>query len=171
MTGNERRKAILENLSNESAISGTKLAEKLGVSRQIVVQDIALLRAEGAEIFSTHMGYVLTSQKPIGFQREFCVHHTNEQLLDELLCIIDLGGQILDVSVDHEVYGKIRGNLTITTKEEAEQFAGKLQSSGAPPLKSLTNDYHYHTISAPSERLLDYIWVELLRRGYLVRDV
>lgn len=170
MTGTERRKIILETLSNESAISGTKLAAKVGVSRQIVVQDIALLRAEGVDIFSTHMGYVLTNQAPKGYQREFCVHHTTEQLLDELLCIIDLGGQILDVSVDHEVYGKIRGDLHITTKEEAEIFAEKLQISGAPPLKSLANDFHYHTISAPSERLLDYIWVELLRRGYLIRE-
>ncbi len=170
MTGTERREKILSLLSQDGAISGTKLAEKLGVSRQVIVQDIALLRADRQDILSTHLGYTLAASPNTGFRREFCVKHTNEELLDELLCILDLGGQVLDVSVDHEVYGRIWGNLVIRTVDDAHAFQEKLSTSGAPPLKSLSSDYHYHTVQAPSERLLDYIWVELLRRGYLVRE-
>ena len=46
MEGDERRQFILKLLAgSESPLSGTEIAGKCGVSRQIIVQDIALLRA------------------------------------------------------------------------------------------------------------------------------
>ena len=60
MSGEERRNKLLHYLSdNDRPVSGTELAQKFGVSRQVIVQDIALLRSGHAEIIATNRGYLL----------------------------------------------------------------------------------------------------------------
>jgi transcriptional regulator of NAD metabolism len=55
-----RRKAILEKLETSSdPITGTALADFFQVSRQVIVQDIALLRASGLGILATSNGYLI----------------------------------------------------------------------------------------------------------------
>ena len=170
MTGEERRINILRKLQqSDTPLSGTALAKIFHVSRQIIVQDIALMRAENYGILSTNRGYLLRSNKAENTQpkRVFFVKHATDQVLDEFKTIIDLGGKILDVAVEHELYGQISIDLMIETESDAVDFYTKLQTCKDNPLKVLTDDCHYHTISAPSEKLLDLIEQDLSGKGYL----
>ncbi len=171
MTGEERRAGILQMLK-ESAypLSGVALAKAFGVSRQIIVQDIALMRAENHTILSTNKGYVC---RPSGMQntqpkRVFFVRHTTQQVLEEFMTVVELGGRVLDVAVEHELYGQIRVDLLIESIQDAQDFSARLAACRDNPLKVLTDDCHYHTVSAPSEKLLDLIEAELREKGYLV---
>ena len=172
MTGNERRAQIAALLDSKKPVNGTELARKLGVSRQIIVQDIALMRAENKNILSTNKGYLLYDSADLTgqYRRVFHVCHTTEQVRDELLTITELGGTVLDVLVEHELYGQIRVDLLIASRSDAEEFSDRLKTSTGAPLKMLTQDDHYHTVTASSERLLDLIEAELDRKGYLVPE-
>lgn len=170
MTGEERRIRILKKLKEaDSPLSGTALAKAFHVSRQIIVQDIALMRAENNGIISTNKGYLLRSKKAENCQpkRVFFVKHSTQQVLDEFQTIIELGGKVLDVAVEHEIYGQICVDLFIETATDAADFYGKLLTCRDNPLKVLTDDCHYHTVSAPSEKLLDLIEEELRHKAYL----
>ena len=171
MTGEERRNKILAMLKEQtSPLSGTLLANEFHVSRQVIVQDIALMRAESHDILSTNRGYLYrrVETEPAMPKRVFFVRHTTEQVLEEFMTVIELGGKILDVLVDHEIYGQIRVDLLIETDRDAREFNEKLQSTKDNPLKVLTDDCHYHTVAAPSEKLLDLIEQELDNKGYLL---
>lgn len=171
MTGEERRTEILNLLKNQTApLSGAALAAEFHVSRQVIVQDIALMRAESHDILSTNRGYLY--RRPDAHmslpKRVFFVRHTTGQVLEEFMTILDLGGKILDVVVEHGIYGQIRVDLLIDNPRDAREFFEKLTSCRDNPLKILTDDCHYHTVSAPSERLLDLIQQELSRKGFLI---
>lgn len=171
MTGEERRIRILQKLQEtDTPLSGTALAKVFHVSRQIIVQDIALIRAENRGIISTNKGYVYRSEEYSDNmpKRVFCVRHTTQQVLDEFITVVELGGKILDVAVEHELYGQIRVDLLIETVQDAEDFCDRLAVCRDNPLKVLTDDCHYHTVAAPSEKLLDFIEKELADKGYLV---
>ena len=171
MTGNERRNQILHLLREQGApMSGTALAKTFGVSRQVIVQDIALIRAENHAIVSTNKGYICRAENAGNVQpkRVFCVRHDTEQVLDELTTVLELGGHILDVAVEHELYGQIRVDLLIESKQDAVMFFQKLSSCRDNPLSVLTDGCHYHTVSAPSEKLLDLIEAELKQKGMLL---
>lgn len=170
MTGEERRLGILMKLQEtDTPLSGTTLAKLFHVSRQIIVQDIALMRAENRSIVSTNKGYLLRTQKDENTQpkRVFFVKHTNEQVFDEFKTILELGGRVLDVAVEHELYGQIRVDLLIESMEDAADFHARLLACRDNLLKVLTDDCHYHTVAAPSQRLLDYIEEDLRRKGFL----
>ena len=171
MTGEQRRNKILEMLKTQDApLSGTMLANEFHVSRQVIVQDIALMRAESHDILSTNRGYLYRREEanPLFPKRVFFVRHSTQQVLDEFMTVLELGGRIMDVVVEHEIYGQIRGDLLIETARDAEEFYEKLIHSKDNPLKVLTDDCHYHTVSAPSEKLLDLIESELKRKNYLL---
>jgi transcriptional regulator of NAD metabolism len=170
MTGEERRMKILRKLQeNDAPLSGSALAKLFHVSRQIIVQDIALMRAENYGILSTNRGYLLRSNNAENTQpkRVFFVKHATNQVLEEFKIILDLGGKILDVAVEHELYGQISIDLMIESESDAVDFYNKLLRCKDNPLKVLTDDYHYHTVSAPSEKLLDLIEQDLSAKGYL----
>ena len=151
-------------------ISGTALAKQFHVSRQVIVQDIALMRAENHWILSTNKGYVYRTEELDDTQpkRVFWVKHSTEQVLDEFMAVLDLGGKILDVAVEHELYGQIRVDLLIETVQDAHDFVARLAKCKDNPLKVLTDDCHYHTVAAPSEKLLDLIERELSEKGILL---
>lgn len=66
MAGEERRQEILKYIEeSKKPVSGQKLAEIFHVSRQVIVQDIALLRAGDREILSTNRGYVYKDEKKL----------------------------------------------------------------------------------------------------------
>jgi len=170
MTGEERRMKILSKLQEaDTPLSGSALAKVFHVSRQIIVQDIALMRAENYGILSTNKGYLLRSKKTENTQpkRVFFVKHTTNEVLCEFKTIIELGGKILDVAVEHELYGQIRVDLLIETEADAVDFHNKLLACRDNPLKVLTDDCHYHTVAAPSEKLLDLIEQDLRDKGFL----
>ena len=113
--GGKRREGILSLLEDTNMpLSGTELARHFNVSRQVIVQDIALLRAEDQKILSTYRGYVLEKDqvKKKKYIRVFCVCHSTEDTRDELQTIVDYGGHVLDVAVDHPLYGQILLSIT-----------------------------------------------------------
>ena len=170
MTGEMRRNQMLQLLREGSApISGTALAKHFGVSRQVIVQDIALMRAENHPVLSTNKGYLLRSETSETTQpkRVFFVRHKDARVLEEFMTVIDLGGRILDVAVEHELYGQIRVDLLIESAQDAENFLERLNACRDNPLKVLTDDCHFHTVAAPSEKLLDLIEKELREKGFL----
>lgn len=167
MTGTDRRDEILNRLEqNQKPVSATALAKELGVSRQVIVQDIALLRAAGREILSTNRGYVLQETKCLS--RVYKVNHNDEQIEDELFTIVDLGGRVQNVEVHHKVYGVMEAPLQLTSRLEVKAFMEGLKAGKSSPLKNITSGYHYHVVEANSEEILDLIEKELLEKGYLV---
>lgn len=166
MTGAERRKKILQLIKDASTpMSGSQLGKETGVSRQVVVQDIALLRTEGYDIVSTARGYIVN--EPNQFVRLFKVCHTNEQIEDELNTIVDIGGEVIDVIVNHRVYGKVSGNLNIRSRRDVRTFVQDLQTGKSTPLLNITSGYHFHHVAADSEEILDEIEQALLDKQYL----
>lgn len=170
MTGEMRRNQILHLLrEGDQPISGAALAKHFHVSRQVIVQDIALMRAENHSILSTNKGYLFRTGTGENAQpkRVFFVRHPDSRVLEEFTTVIDLGGRVLDVAVEHELYGQIRVDLLIETHADARNFRERLEACRDNPLKALTDDCHYHTVSAPSEKLLDLIEQELAEKGFL----
>lgn len=166
MTGAERRKKILQLIKDASTpMSGSQLGKETGVSRQVVVQDIALLRTEGYDIVSTARGYIVN--EPDQFVRLFKVCHTNEQIEDELNTIVDIGGEVIDVIVNHRVYGKVSGNLNIRSRRDVRTFVQDLQTGKSTPLLNITSGYHFHHVAADSEEILDEIEQALQEKHYL----
>ena len=169
MEGDARRQELLRLISkSQKPISGTELAQTLHVSRQVIVQDIALLRASGYDIISTNRGYVLEGQTCA--ERVFKVRHTDEQLETELCTIVDLGGQVKNVMVNHKVYGHIEAELGITSRRKVKEFLADIESGKSTPLKNITSDYHYHTVTADREETLGMIEEELRKLGFLVEN-
>ncbi len=166
MNAAERRNLIIQKLENsDTALSGSALAKELGVSRQIIVQDIALLRAKGTNIISTNLGYILTQTKEA--KRVFKLRHTDDEVSDELSLIVDCGGIVKDVFIYHKVYGTVRADMNIRSREDVRKFLEKIASGSSSLLKNVTSGYHYHTILAPSEETLDLIEKRLSEKGFL----
>lgn len=162
----ERRMAIVNLLlASKTPVSGGELAEKFNVSRQIIVQDITVLKGLGYEIFSTHHGYVL--QKSPLVERVYKLKHTTEQTEDELNSIVDLGGTVVDVFVWHKVYGKISATLNIFSRLHVKQFLEGVRTGKSSELMNITGGYHYHTVRADSEEILDKIGKALTEKNYI----
>ena len=169
MHGSERREQIIRQIQESKApVSGTKLASLYNVSRQVIVQDIALIRAAGYEIISTNRGYILNQPKTES--RIFKVQHTDEQLEEELNTIVDLGGCVDNVMIHHRVYGKMEAELALSSRRKVGAFMEDIWSGKSSPLKNITSNYHYHKVSADSEETLDLIEQELREKGFLVEE-
>ena len=167
MEGEKRREEIISCLmKSNQPLSGTELAKTFHVSRQVIVQDIALLRATNKNILSTNRGYILYNpQNPFeGAKRILPVFHTSEKIREELYTIVDYGGKVLDVVVEHEVYGQITADLFLKNRLDVDDFMEKLLKNNSNPLNILTNGQHYHTIEAESEEILDIIEKKTIRK-------
>ena len=161
--GEARREQLLQMLRDSTApISGSALARSLGVSRQVIVQDIALLRAVNKDILATTRGYVLYSQQTEACHRIYCVNHSDDAIADN-------GGKVLDVIIEHEIYGQIIANLILENRRDVAEFCDRLKHSNAKPLNIIAGGTHYHTVEARSEVMLDNIECALREKGYLVR--
>ena len=167
MNGEKRRENLLKILQeSDTAVSGAKLAEKFNISRQVVVQDIALLRAKSYNIISTHKGYILQDKGSI--QRVFKVKHSEEKMLEELNIIVDCGGRVEDVFVYHKLYGVIRVEMNVKSRRDARKYVDGIKGGVSVPLEQITSEYHYHTVTADSKETLEEIQNELQSNGYLV---
>ncbi len=166
MTGEIRRKEILNSLSKAvSPISATALAKELGVSRQIIVQDIALLRAAGFEITSLARGYKLS--KKSAAKRVFKVNHTDTDVEKELNLFVDMGGTVADVFVYHRTYGTVKAKMGLKSRIEVRKFLDEISSGKSSLLKNVTDGYHYHTVEAENDEILDMIEQALKENGFL----
>ncbi len=170
MKADQRRKEIANYMMSEkNAVSGGKLSEKFGVSRQIIVQDISALKEAGYEILSTHSGYIM--QTTPHYERIFKVFHTKEQTEDELNTIVDFGGIVADVFVWHKVYGKMTAPLNITTRHQVSGFIDGVRTGKSSELMNITGGYHYHTVKAEKEEILDKIEKALNEKNYIVPEI
>lgn len=169
-TDGETRRAKMVQLLQEASepIPGARLAKLMGVSRQVIVQDIALLRAVDKNILSTNKGYVLFHRKPDEHTRSFHVRHTDDQIMDELNTIVDYGGNVKDVTVEHPIYGQISVDLIIRSRMDVKNFDEQVKKYRTKPLNNLTDGEHFHTVTAPDEATLDMIGAMLARKGYLL---
>ena len=184
-----RRASLLDALRcADEPVSGGQLANTLNVSRQIIVQDIALLREAGANIVATTKGYVLADAAQTAAQnatqtmaqnaeqpaavldepaRTFKLHHEVEQTREELQTIIALGGRVHNVSISHRAYGRITAPLEIADQADIERFINDIESGKSSPLSTATSGYHYHLVSAPSTEALEAIDRALADKGFL----
>lgn len=170
MKAQERRKSIINLLlSEDRPVPGGELSEKCGVSRQIIVQDIAVLKGQGFDILSTHNGYII--QKSPLKERVFKVKHSTEQTEDELNTIVELGGTVVDVFVWHKVYGKMVAPLNIFSSLQIKQFIEGVRTGKSTELMNITGGYHYHTVRAEKEDILDRIAEVLSEKGYIAPEI
>ena len=168
MSGEKRRDRLLQYLEeHDKPVSGTELAKEFGVSRQVIVQDIALLRANGFDIFSTNRGYLMQGQTET--TRVFKVYHADEDVEKELTTIVDLGGTIVDVFVYHKVYGVLRADMNIKSRMDIRRYMEEIATGKSSLLKNVTSGYHYHTIRAESKEILDIIQEKLQKAGFLAK--
>ena len=168
MNGEERREYILHVLKTSDApVSGSAFARDLHVSRQVIVQDIALIRSSGVEVLSGKYGYFIYKNQPVS--RVFKVYHSDAETEEELNLFVDLGGRIDDVFVYHKVYGVVRAAMNIKSRREIRAYMKSLESGKSSLLKNITGGYHYHTISADSEEVLDDIQEALSKKGFLAK--
>ncbi len=167
MKAEKRREEILSLIGNtENPLPAGTLAERFAVSRQVIVQDIAILRANGYDITATNRGYVLNVKKQA--ERVFKCRHSFEEIVDEGVLVIESGGRIEDIFVNHRVYGRISARLDLYNRTHVEELYRSLVSGASKPLMSVTDGYHYHTVSADSEQVLDEIEQKLRAAGFLI---
>ena len=166
----ERRNQLVEIIkSMDSPVSASALAAQLNVSRQIIVGDIALLRASGLNILATPTGYVFENEKRLSSFSYIgiiaCRHDDEEELIEELYTIVDFGGTIIDVTIEHTTYGQISGQLNIASRHDADEFLNKLKFSHVKPLSDLTGGIHLHRIGCRDKSIFDLILKTLISKG------
>lgn len=169
MKADERRNGIIKMLIREKGvIKGTTLAETFNVTRQIIVKDIAILRAKGTNIIATPDGYMVNDDSSNRVKSIIAVNHNDEDVIKELEIVVKYGGIIEDVIVEHPLYGEIKGILMIKNLNDLNKFKNSLKQINAKPLSILTNGVHLHTISADSVENMDLIKEELKKNGFIL---
>lgn len=169
MTATQRREAIIELLLKErKPLKGTDLAVSFNVTRQIIVKDIAILRAKGNNIIATPDGYMFNDDSGSRIKSIIAVNHDNEGMIKELEIVVKYGGIIEDVIVEHPLYGEIKGLLMIKNLNDLNKFKTSLNSIDAKPLSVLTNGIHLHTISVDSKENMELIKKELKENGFIL---
>ena len=169
MTANERREEIIKNLVKEKkAITGSELASYFNVTRQVIVKDIAILRAAGKNIIATPDGYMINDNSDNRVKSVIAVNHTEDEMESELEIVVKYGGIIEDVIVEHALYGEIRGMLMLKNMYDVENFCNSFRNYSVEPLSALTNGVHLHTIVCENEEMIESITKELSKKGFLV---
>ena len=152
MNSEQRREKIISVLQmSDKPISANSFANEFSVTRQIIVADIALLRASGHSIRAEHKGYVLEKSDSPATLRRVVVKHGQNEVQDELYAIVDHGGKVVDVIVQHSVYGKIVAELNLSSRYDIDRFIKNIHETDAKPLLLLTEGLHIHTIVVKDE--------------------
>ena len=169
-----RRDSIADILAaSKIPISASALAEKFGVSRQIIVGDIALLRASGAPVVATPRGYLIEQSVAAVSSDDYtiaCCHGQDGTLLEELYTIVDNGATVVDVIVEHPVYGQLTGLLQVSSRYDADRFVEMLVEGKAAPLSQITDGIHLHTIRCADPERVEYIKKQLSKKGILISE-
>jgi transcriptional regulator of NAD metabolism len=174
LSGEDRRTLLLELLSEaDKPITGGDLANRTNVSRQVIVQDISLLKAKNYPIIATSQGYVFLkesdSQNKI-IERIIACNHAPEQAIEELTMIVDHGVIVKDVIVEHQVYGELTASIMVGNRNDVKEFVKKIENNSAAYLSQLTNGLHLHTLQADSLEKLDRACEELKNAGFLMQE-
>lgn len=168
LSAGERRRAVHEILrAADGPVSAAALARRFSVSRQIIVGDVALLRAGGADISATPRGY-LAGRGEAGVTGSVACVHTPEQMGAELTAIVDAGGEVVDVIVEHPVYGQLTGLLGVRSRYDVAEFVRRVEEHGARPLSALTGGIHLHTVRCPDEKTFRRVRKSLEAENFLL---
>lgn len=172
MLGEERRQEILQLIKQRGApITGTELAQFANVSRQVIVNDMNLLKAKNEPIISTSQGYFYFEQPTSSmFSQKVVCNHEAHEAKDELYAVVDCGATVVNVIIEHPIYGEITAILQLTNRLEVDRFIEKVATHKAGLLSSLTDGTHIHTISAPTEDQLKRAINSLREKGFLVEQ-
>jgi len=165
----DRRASIAHALEEGACVAGDVLAREMGVSRQVIVQDIAVLRAGGLDVVATVRGYLLAAPSVTSAARRvISVRHAPERAVEELTALVDTGARVVDVIVVHPVYGELRAELDLRSRRDVQLWAERCAETGARLLSELTDGTHIHTLEADHEPILDAAEDALRRIGFLV---
>jgi len=166
LTVAKRQNEILDILKKaKEPVAARDLANRFGISRQVIVQDLAVLRVANPDIISTYRGYVM--QTSTAHRREFKVRHEDSRTEDELTLIVDLGGHVVNVSISHKIYGRVTAELNVSSRQDVQEFMAAMRFSRSRNLSNATNGFHYHLVEAASEERLDQIEKALEEQGFL----
>ncbi|WP_214881985.1 MULTISPECIES: transcription repressor NadR [unclassified Exiguobacterium] len=174
LAGEERRHTLLQLIeSSAEPITGSELARHVSVSRQVIVQDLSLLKAKGHQIIATARGYVYLhgDLTPSTYSKKVACRHTANEMEAEMNAIVDEGVTIKDVVIDHPVYGSITGQLMVKSRRDVRAFLERVKTHGASPLSQLTGGLHIHTLEADHKEAIDAAVKELDRLGILVSEL
>ncbi len=170
MNAVQRRESILEQLSRADApVSASALAARLGVSRQIVVGDVALLRAGGAQIDATPRGYQMHPAEKGYTGILATTHRTDEEMRTELYTVVDQGGIVVDVAVENSLYGELRANLNLASRYDVDNFIQQAKDTPECLLSRMTGGVHLHTLRCPDKDTFARIRDALEQQGLLYR--
>lgn len=165
-----RRKEIISHIAKISRpIKGVELANIFGVTRQVIVKDIAIIRAAGVNIIATPEGYMITKEES-KYKKVLALFHKEEEMVSELEIVIKFGGIIEDVIIEHPIYGEIKANLMIRNLNDLDNFIDLYRKNKAKPLSALTEGIHLHTISTDNEQDMQLIIENLEKAGYILKD-
>jgi uncharacterized protein len=169
-SGEARRRRIMSWMRNHGGpVRGGELAKHFHVSRQCLVQDMAILRAGGEEIMATPRGYQLPKVKERAHRAVIACKHEPERTEEELQTLVDYGVKILDVIVEHPLYGELRGSLMLESRADVQDFLDHVRSSKATLLSALTGGVHLHTVEASRPEAISRARADLRRRGILLK--
>ncbi|MBK3493421.1 transcription repressor NadR [Viridibacillus sp. YIM B01967] len=171
LLGEERRKILLDMLKQEGQpITGTELANRANVSRQVIVSDMALLKARNVPIMATSQGYVLFTAniESAHCERQIACRHISIDTEEELNILVDAGVTVKNVTVEHAVYGEITASIMVSSRHDVQQFMQKIADTKSNLLLELTEGIHIHLISASSEEKLDFAVQQLQHKGFLI---
>lgn len=168
MTDNRRNTLLRLLEESHEPVTGSCLAQRFQVSRQVIVQDIAVLRASGYPIVAALNGYYLQTQETNKLQKTFLsAHHGLDRMEEELQIVVDFGGRMISIAVSHPIYGDIVCPLRIQSREDIREFLEKLELEKATPLSSLTEGIHFHTIEVDREETFEKILKQLKIKGFI----
>ncbi|MDU1538532.1 MAG: transcription repressor NadR [Paeniclostridium sordellii] len=168
MNAKDRRNQILDILKNSTqAVNGSQLSKELRVSRQVIVSDVALIRASGIDIISTPKGYILNKNVDDRYiVKTIACKHSRDCTEDELNLIVDEGATVVNVIVEHSVYGQLIGDLHLSSRRDVREFMKSLNENSVNPLSQLTDGIHLHTIKCENEDILNSVLNNLKEKGY-----
>ena len=170
---NKRCSYILEALKKtDHPLTASALASDLSVSRQIIVGDVAILRASGEDIIATSKGYIMGREADqFDYTGILVCRHQSEQLADELYTIVDMGGTVIDVSIEHAIYGELSGKLDLASRYDVDIFLNRVrEEKNAVPISTLTGGIHLHRIGCRDRESFDRIRQSLIRQGIAQRE-
>jgi len=173
MDADVRREQILNTIGcEESPITASSLSKNLGVSRQVIVGDVALLRAQGHEIIATARGYTMVSKLrgENQYLGKIACQHTAGNIKAELYTIVDLGAIVVNVIIEHELYGEMTGNLNLKSRNDIDAFISKVKSLKVKLLSELTQGVHLHTIACRDKAHFEQVTQMLEANGILFRN-
>ena len=172
MDASLRRKYVLNAIKKQQKpVSASLLAKELNVSRQLIVGDVALLRAQGNEIIATARGYMIPNfNETDQYLGKIVCQHTPEDTKDELYTFVDLNALVVNVIVEHGFYGEITGCLNLANRKEVDNFMEKVKSAEIKLLSELTMGVHIHTIACRNKAHFDKVYQAVADKGYLYKN-